>query len=1164
MQLTEIKLSGFKSFVDPTHIKFPSNIMGVVGPNGCGKSNVIDAVRWVMGESSARQLRGESMSDVIFSGSSARKPVTTATVELLFDNSDGRAGGEYANFGEISVKRQVSRDGQSNYYLNGQRCRRKDITDLFLGTGLGPRSYAIIEQGMISQIVEARPEELRGFLEEAAGISRYKERRRETENRIRHTRENLERLTDLREEVTKQLEKLQRQAKAAKKYRELKESYRVDEAKLLALRWRETQRQLDEHNKRINALKTELESRMAEQRAAEKELENLRQAQQAASEETQKIQAALYEVGAEIARLEQAIEHQKEIKARQAKEHAQIEQQMGELQQHLVLDKAQVSQTATTIAELEPKLKNAQSQEQDQQTALNDAEAALSEWQQQWDALQANKGELEGEIKLTQQRIAHLDEGMHQAAERINHLKDSEIESQLEQLGSEKKDLADGLAQLKRQADSLKQDEAALAEQEAQQLGAIENDRDALEDQRAQASRIQSRLESLELLNQAHEPPAKARAWLESTMGGATPPALMDRLEVTDAAWTPAVEQVLTGWLAAHAVDPDALDAIDSSTAWGFGFVSTQETSPQAGTLGEKVRHAGGLVGVLNQVHVADDVGHGQRRLAQLSAGESVILADGTWMGPGWVKQPINPADESLGVLARKQEIEQLTPKLAAVNERIEALTTRLAQSREQLDALHAKQGTHTQTRRANERDHANAVAQLTGLETRIDNLRASQAEQAEELARLHARQAEHAEEVKKARAALETQLAALTTSQQQEDELNGQRQTLTETRSQHSTQLSEARAEREAHALKLQSARAGLDSLSQSIDRMDQQVGELQSRYLELSEVLARGDAPIEALEKDRDELLTRRLEVEETMRLARVKLDEIEANRASHDQKRQAALAAVEQLREQSTQATVEQRELEIHAQGLIERIEALEADLNGLLAQLADDAETQAFQEKLEALEAQIKRLEPVNLAAIDELETESERKTYLDAQNADLEEALATLEKAIEKIDRESRTRFKETFDQINTNLARLFPRLFGGGHAHLEMVGEDWLSAGIAIMARPPGKRVARIHLMSGGEKALTAVAFVFSIFNLNPAPFCLLDEVDAPLDDANVGRFTEMVKEMAQTVQFILVTHNKVTMEAAHQMLGVTMGEPGVSRLVSVDLDKAVAMAQAG
>jgi len=273
MQLTEIKLSGFKSFVDPTHIKFPSHIMGVVGPNGCGKSNVIDAVRWVMGESSARQLRGESMTDVIFSGSSARKPVTTATVELIFDNSDGRAGGEYANFGEISVKRQVSRDGQSNYYLNGQRCRRKDITDLFLGTGLGPRSYAIIEQGMISQIVEARPEELRGFLEEAAGISRYKERRRETENRIRHTRENLERLTDLREEVTKQLEKLQRQAKAAKKYRELKERYRVDEAKLLALRWRETQRQLDEHNKRINALKTELESRIAEQRAAEKELE---------------------------------------------------------------------------------------------------------------------------------------------------------------------------------------------------------------------------------------------------------------------------------------------------------------------------------------------------------------------------------------------------------------------------------------------------------------------------------------------------------------------------------------------------------------------------------------------------------------------------------------------------------------------------------------------------------------------------------------------------------------------------------------------------------------------------------------------------------------------------------------------------------------------------
>ena len=1162
MQLTEIKLSGFKSFVDPTHIKFPTNITGVVGPNGCGKSNVIDAVRWVMGESSARQLRGESMTDVIFSGSSSRKPVTTATVELIFDNSDGRAGGEYANFGEISVKRQVSRDGQSNYYLNGQRCRRKDITDLFLGTGLGPRSYAIIEQGMISQIVEARPEELRGFLEEAAGISRYKERRRETENRIRHTRENLERLSDLREEVTKQLEKLQRQAKAATKYRELKERYRVDEAKLLALRWRETQRQLDEHNKRIASLKTELESRMAEQRAAEKELENLRQAQQTASEETQKIQASLYEVGAEIARLEQAIEHQKEIKERQTKEHGQIEQQMGELQQHLVLDKAQVGETSQKIAELEPLLERAQSHEQTHQSALDEAERALGQWQAEWDELQTKKGELEGEIKLTQQRIAHLDEGMHQAAERIDALKASETATQLEQLAKEKQTLQQHLDDLAVKAEAWKNDDQACAQQEAALAESIENDRNELEAQRAQAGRIQSRIESLTVLNQANEPKPEAQKWLASAMGGVTPPALMDRLQVIDAAWTPAVEQVLSQWLAAQAVDPSALSIEDHSAPWGFGFVFNHDEPPTPGTLAQKVDQAGGLVGVLNQVRISESLDEARQQQSHLKPGESVILADGTWMGPAWVKQPINPSDESLGVLARKQEIDQLTPELASVHASIESLTARLVEARERLEALGAERAAHTQTMRAHERDQAQSLAKMSGLETRIENLHNTESQQAAELSQLHERQTTQGDEVRSARTALEQHLDKLKDLQSKEDALNQQRETLTQTRGTHQQQLTAARTEREAHALKLQSARAGLASLSQSIDRMDQQVGELQNRYVELSEVLARGDAPIEALEVERNALLTNRLEIEEQMRLARVKLDEIEANRSDHDQKRQSAVAAVEQLREQSTQATLEQRELEIHAQGLLERIETLEADLDGLLAQLADDAETQAFQEKLESLEAQIKRLEPVNLAAIEELETESERKAYLDQQNADLEEALDTLEKAIEKIDRESRTRFKETFDQINANLERLFPRLFGGGHAHLEMVGEDWLSAGIAIMARPPGKRVARIHLMSGGEKALTAVAFVFSIFNLNPAPFCLLDEVDAPLDDANVGRFCDLLDEMCRRTEtrFLIITHHAVTMSRMDRLFGVTMGEQGVSQLVSVDLKKAEAM----
>lgn len=1160
MQLTEIKLSGFKSFVDPTTIKFPSNIMGVVGPNGCGKSNVIDAVRWVMGESSAKQLRGESMTDVIFSGSSVRKPVATATVELLFDNADGRAGGDYAKYSEISVKRQVSRDGTSNYYLNGTRCRRKDITDLFLGTGLGPRSYAIIEQGMISQIVEARPEDLRAFLEEAAGISRYKERRRETESRIKHTRENLERLADLREEVTKQLEKLKRQARSAEKYRELKERYRVDEAKLLALRLREIKHKLSQHNKRIAQLKTELEARVAEQRAAEKELESLRQAQQSASEESSKVQARLYEVGAEIARLEQAIEHQREIRQRQETEHAKIETQMSELQQHLVLDKAQVSETSALIAKLDPALEKARVSEADQAVELEEVEKELFDWQAAWEGQQGIKSALESEIKLLQQQLSHLDERMRQDAERIGLLGQQSFEAIAEKLNDEQVEINRDLQSVQHDGDLLAREQENTQQKERQLAETIEADRTALEEARARHSNLTSRLESLSLLNQAQGPSEQALSWLSSNPD-AKPKRLMSELTLTNATWTVAVEQVLSSWLEAQAVDVESLDLEHKQSPWGFAFVDRQDIKPNPGTLAEYVSNAGGLTGLLNQVHCLGSLADAKARLRELPAGHSLILSDGTWLGQGWSKQPPNQTDQAQGVLAREAEIRDIEPEIKAVERRCEQLESQLLASRAEVEILREKKAIDARALAEHERKRSDLAARLARIDTRIKAAAAQKEEQEQELKGLRVRQNNDTEAVKQARTALETAIDALDKHQVTEAELTALRQTLNDKRRTAQETLKAARDQREAIALDLRSARSGLESLSQSIERMDHQVGELQSRYLELSATLAQGDEPIKSLEAQRDKLLTKRLEVEREMKAARAKLDDLEAVRSQSDQARQTAVMAVEQLREQAGQAALEKQELDIHANNLFQRITELKADVNELLETLADDAETQAFQAQLEELEAQIKRLEPVNLAAFDELAIESQRKQYLDSQNADLVEALETLEKAIEKIDKESRTRFKETFDQINSNIATLFPRLFGGGHAHLEMVGNDWLSAGIAIMARPPGKRVARIHLMSGGEKALTAVAFVFAIFNLNPAPFCLLDEVDAPLDDANVERFTEMVKEMSETVQFILVTHNKVTMEATHQMLGVTMREPGVSRLVSVDLDKAVELA---
>ena len=683
-----------------------------------------------------------------------------------------------------------------------------------------------------------------------------------------------------------------------------------------------------------------------------------------------------------------------------------------------------------------------------------------------------------------------------------------------------------------------------------------------MEEARAQKGRWESRIEGLEVLNRSQGPSAEALAWLRDT-ADQTPFALMEQVGVADSAMVPAVEQVLAGWLDAYVASELTVDKALEQRHWNLSLVTAAGDQPKVGTLATCVSNAGALVGVLNQVWVADDIGSAQAMLKSLPKGESVILADGTWMGHGWVKQPISQSDRNAGVLGRQEEMRVLKPKIVEAEQEIAEGEENLARLRSDLEHNQsALQELQTQ-KKASERQLADIKGRLIGIETRLKSISSQKQAQAKELDEIVQRMAESTEEVKTARQMLEANIATLTEHQAQHSKLEEEKRQLLSRRGENVQALTKARAEREAIALQLQSANSGLQSLSQSIERMDHQVGQLQVRYVELSQALAQGDEPVKELERQRDSLLKQRLEVEVEMKAARNKLDELEALRTKSDEIRQGAMASVEQLREQINQAKLTHRESEIKSENLLIRIKELKASIEELLDALPEDAETAALQTELEKLEEQIRRLEPVNLAAIDELAVETERKEYLDKQNADLEEALETLEKAIERIDKESRTRFKETFDQINTNIGILFPRLFGGGHAHLEMVGNDWLSAGSSIMARPPGKRVSRIHLMSGGEKALTAVSFVFSIFNLNPAPFCLLDEVDAPLDDANVGRFTEMVKEMSNTVQFIVVTHNKVTMEAAHQMLGVTMREPGVSRLVSVDLDKAVELAEA-
>ncbi len=1161
MRLTAIKLSGFKSFVEPTMIKFPSNLMGVVGPNGCGKSNIIDAVRWVMGESSARQLRGESMSDVIFSGSSARKPVGTATVELVFDNSDGRAGGEYADYNEISVKRQVSRDGQSAYYLNGTKCRRKDITNLFLGTGLGPRSYAIIEQGMISQIVEARPEDLRGFLEEAAGISRYKERRRETENRIRHTRENLERLSDLREEVTKHLDKLKRQANAAARYRKLKARYRTDEARLLTLRWRELRTRSEAEEKALREVENQLQQTLSRQREAEKELESLRQQQHSASEAVSRVQGELYEVAGEIARIEQAIEHQREIRKRQQAEHGETESQLNELQQHLVLDKAQVKETSELLARLGPELDQAREIETTATSEVERIEQTLGEWQQRWQAHQEAASKASSTTELLRQRIEHIDERMSRASERLKALDDDSGSAVIERLEAEQEEAQQKLESLDEELEAAREQADSGRAGIAEIRRRIEALRNELETARARRHERHARIESLRLLNEEGGRDEQLETWFE-TRGIDSDRRVMGSIEVSDPSWTHAVETVLAAWL--KAVHVDELDGhIEGELPpAGLMLVDDRGIDTEKGTLADKVRGAGALAGLLGRVHLAENPTDARRRLAGLSETESIVTPDGLWLGHGWVRQAASGEAES-GLLEREQEIRDLTGEIEQDVERIESIEQSLSQAREELESSEqalteaGRRSEEMQRKRAQLQGHASAIG------SRLDSARKQRKAAAEEREALEKRQHEDGEAVGRCRAELEEAMSAMQAAQSDREPLIKEKSQLDEQRDIARRNRREAAEKREALSLKVESSRAGLESLRQSIERMDNQVGQLQSRYLELSEALAQGDDPVLAQQKQRDELLERRLEIEKRLRKARSELESLEAEWRKQDEARQAASAGADQTRSEQSRRQLELKETQLKAETLAGRIEELEGDLDELLKDLPEGAEAEKYQQELESLEQKIRRLEPVNLAAIDEFETESERKEYLDKQHADLEEALEMLEKAIARIDRDTRTRFRETFEQVNRNMEQLFPRLFGGGHGHLEMVGDDWLSAGVAILARPPGKRIARIHMLSGGEKALTAVSFVFSIFNLNPAPFCLLDEVDAPLDDANVGRFSDMVREMSEQVQFVIVTHNKVTMEVAHQMLGVTMREPGVSRLVSVDLDRAVELAGA-
>ncbi len=1168
MRLSTIKLAGFKSFVDPTTLHLPSNMIGVVGPNGCGKSNIIDAIRWVMGESAASRLRGDSLTDVIFSGSNTRKPVGQATVELIFDNADGSIQGEYGQYAEISVKRQVTRDGQSAYYLNGGRCRRRDITDLFLGTGLGPRSYSIIEQGMISQIIEAHPEELRMHLEEAAGISKYKERRKETESRIKATRENLDRVRDVRDEVDKQLEHLNRQARAAERWKALKEEQTRKEAELRALEYRGLKSQHDGEGAELSAAEVEIEKQLAGQRQIEAQLETVRERHAGASEHLNAVQAEVYKVGAEIARVEQQVRHNRENADRLQRAYGDAEREHVELSEHIATDRQQVEALRLALAEGEPKLEALQQLQDDTAEAQRDTEAKLADWQQRWDSHTRHAGESNRAAEVERTKLNYLDRQAIDLARRREALEAEQkatdvvaLDAAGEQLHGDHETQRERVEALGHLLDQHKSNHEKVQEQERQLQS-------ALNEARSQLQTARGRHASLEALQHAAlgQDEGASSGWL-ARLGLDRSRRLGESLQV-EAGWETAVETALSGFLdsvlvdEAHALAAEFGSVDDADIAL---LDAAEGGASTAGTLAAHVRGPAAAMALLSHVLVATSLADAHQQVSSLSAlapYQSVITPAGEWLGPGWAR--VRRAQGSqVGVLARERELRTLSEQIAT-------LEAQLEESAEQLETLRTSKFETERARDDAQRELYNAhrrqselAGQLQSHRGKLETARARAQKVAGELDDLANQLDELQGQTREARARLDESVGLMGDQEDHRRELENERRALLEAREEARMNAREAADQSHSLALSLESRRSSLASLEQALGRMDGQLRQIEARRNEISEQLAAGSDPINELEAERQTYLDQRLLVDRQLVEARRALEDCDLEFRKLEQQRHLAEQGMSALRESLSEKRLAAQALQLRAEQLAEAIRASGLELDTLLAELADDIDANQWRSQLGDLGQKIARLEPVNLAAIQEHAEQSERKSYLDNQLADLVSAMETLEGAIKKIDRETRQRFKETFDKVNAGVQELFPRLFGGGHAYLELTGDDLLNTGVSIMARPPGKRVSNITLLSGGEKALTAVSLVFAIFGLNPAPFCLLDEVDAPLDEANVGRFSSLVREMSEHVQFIFISHNKATMEAATQLCGVTMREPGVSRLVQVDLAEAAKLAGA-
>jgi chromosome segregation protein len=1165
MKLEKIKLSGFKSFVDPTTIPINGNLTAIVGPNGCGKSNIIDAVRWVMGESSAKHLRGGNMADVIFNGSSGRKPVSVASVELVFDNSDGRAAGEYSQYNSISIKRQVSRDGQSLFMLNGSKCRRKDITDLFLGTGLGSRSYAIIEQGTISRMVEAKPEDLRVHIEEAAGISKYKERRSETETRMRHTRENLERLDDLRDEVEKQIKNLSKQAEKAEKYTEIKKQERQYKQELLAMRWQNFQRNAQQLEEKLQSIATEHNRLFVLVRDTEKAMEMKRGEQKSQQQHLDATQAEYYAVVAEVSRLEQAIKHNQKSHEETLIEINRLKQQAEHAQQECEQDRQQLEEIRQTLLEAEETMIVAKEREEDLLGIQQDAHLQKQHWQQQWEAFLAENAGYREQAEVQRTKLVQLENQNRQLQARLDKsqgerggLADMQLQMELGSLEAGIEQIETERSQLQQQLDSVLQRIAELRP-EIKQL------HDQLHARRAELQKVNGKISSLELLQQhaMGKDKKELTAWLEQ-VGLEQQPRLAEFLEA-DEGWETALETVLGSYLEAICVDSaeailGELQELNKQSLIVFETHPAESASPaESTTLASKMRSRWDLSSLLSGIYCAETMQ--QARKMSLQAHESVVLADGTWLGRDWIKIS-RGSDSKAGVLHREKELRELKLRQSELQMAIAEDEQQLEHCEHELKAAESSREQAQRQEKLLSAEFSAKSAEYSAQSARFEQQKRRLEQLDHEIEEISQHLAENAESISEAeliKQDAEEALGELGDKKNQLEQLSQQIQAR-----QQNTDASVDEARHHLHRLhaQIESMKSSEVLTAKQIERLQLQHRQSADRITELENKLQFSLAPLDDEKMQLEELLEQKQQFEDNLQAERQAKQANEQSVSQLAEQYSQTQRALEKQKEALDKVRFEQQDSRVRQQTVAEQLAEVDADPEAILANLTEGATETKWKNAVDDLSDQIERLGSINLTAIEEYKTQSERMKFLNEQHDDLIEALTMLDQAISKIDKESRQRFTETFDRINNGLKEKFPRLFGGGQAYLELTEQDVLEAGVNIIARPPGKRNSSIHLLSGGEKALTAVALVFSIFELNPAPFCLLDEVDAPLDDANVVRFSKMVEDMSETVQFLYISHNKVTMEIAKHLAGVTMKEPGVSRMVAVDIEEAVSMAE--